>query len=159
MSKKIKVLSMVVSFVMLLTMLTVSAAAPFSDLNGSSAEQVITRWYDAGLISGYPDGTFKPEATVTRAQFAKIISNLFVLDGAEAEFADVSAEAWYHTYVQKASAYMSCCEADESGNCDKRFMPEQAMDMKGAVEILSLQAEGGKRMAAPDYFRGHPLKN
>lgn len=27
----------------------------------------------------------------------------------------------------------------------------------GAVEILSLQAEGGKRMAAPDYFRGHPL--
>ena len=29
---------------------------------------------------------------------------------------------------------------------------------EGAVEILQLQAEGGKRMAAPDYFRGHPLK-
>ena len=28
---------------------------------------------------------------------------------------------------------------------------------EGAVEILQLQAEGGKRMAAPDYFRGHPL--
>lgn len=28
---------------------------------------------------------------------------------------------------------------------------------EGAVEIISLQAEGGKRMAAPDYFRGHPL--
>ena len=28
----------------------------------------------------------------------------------------------------------------------------------GAVEILQLQAEGGKRMAAPDYFRGHPLE-
>ena len=27
----------------------------------------------------------------------------------------------------------------------------------GAVEVISLQAEGGKRMAAPDYFRGHPL--
>lgn len=27
----------------------------------------------------------------------------------------------------------------------------------GAVEIRQLQAEGGKRMAAPDYFRGHPL--
>jgi methionyl-tRNA formyltransferase len=27
----------------------------------------------------------------------------------------------------------------------------------GAVEIRTLQAEGGKRMAAPDYFRGHPL--
>ena len=30
---------------------------------------------------------------------------------------------------------------------------------EGAVEITSLQAEGGKRMAAPDYFRGHPLQH
>ena len=29
---------------------------------------------------------------------------------------------------------------------------------QGAVEILSLQAEGGKRMSAPDYFRGHPVE-
>ena len=28
---------------------------------------------------------------------------------------------------------------------------------EGAIEVVSLQAEGGKRMAAPDYFRGHPL--
>lgn len=30
---------------------------------------------------------------------------------------------------------------------------------EGAVEVTSLQAEGGKRMAAPDYFRGHPLED
>ena len=29
---------------------------------------------------------------------------------------------------------------------------------EGAVEVIQLQAEGGKRMAAPDYFRGHPLQ-
>ena len=29
---------------------------------------------------------------------------------------------------------------------------------EGAIEIRSLQAEGGKRMAAPDYFRGHPFE-
>ena len=29
---------------------------------------------------------------------------------------------------------------------------------QGVIEIRSLQAEGGKRMAAPDYFRGHPLE-
>ena len=29
---------------------------------------------------------------------------------------------------------------------------------EGIVEIRTLQAEGGKRMAAPDYFRGHPLE-
>ena len=30
---------------------------------------------------------------------------------------------------------------------------------EGIIEIRSLQAEGGKRMAAPDYFRGHPLED
>ena len=30
---------------------------------------------------------------------------------------------------------------------------------EGAIEIRSLQAEGGKRMSAPDYFRGHPLED
>ena len=30
---------------------------------------------------------------------------------------------------------------------------------EGAVEVISLQAEGGKRMSAPDYFRGHPLED
>ena len=29
---------------------------------------------------------------------------------------------------------------------------------EGAIEVTQLQAEGGKRMAAPDYFRGHPLQ-
>ncbi len=29
---------------------------------------------------------------------------------------------------------------------------------EGIIEIRELQAEGGKRMAAPDYFRGHPLE-
>ena len=29
---------------------------------------------------------------------------------------------------------------------------------EGTVEVRVLQAEGGKRMAAPDYFRGHPLE-
>ncbi len=29
---------------------------------------------------------------------------------------------------------------------------------QGIIEIRQLQAEGGKRMAAPDYFRGHPLE-
>ena len=30
--------------------------------------------------------------------------------------------------------------------------------LEDAIEIRILQAEGGKRMAAPDYFRGHPLE-
>ena len=52
--------------------------------------------------------------------------------------------------------------------CDGSGAPGQILELtktglkvacgEGAVEIRSLQAEGGKRMAAPDYFRGHPLE-
>ena len=34
---------------------------------------------------------------------------------------------------------------------------EMACGEGGVLEIQVLQADGGKRMAAPDYFRGHPL--
>ena len=52
--------------------------------------------------------------------------------------------------------------------CDGAGAPGQILELtktglkvacgEGAVEIRSLQAEGSKRMAAPDYFRGHPLE-
>ena len=52
--------------------------------------------------------------------------------------------------------------------CDGSGTPGQILELtktglkvacgEGAVEIRQLQAEGGKRMAAPDYFRGHPLE-
>ena len=137
MKKKIKVLAALICFIMAVTVLPAAASPAFTDIAGNSAEEVIARWHDAGLISGYPDGTFRPEEQVTRAQFAKIISDLFVLDNTGAEFSDVSADAWYYTYVQKAAGYMPCCEADGAGNCEKLFMPEKAMDMTEAVNVLS----------------------
>lgn len=119
------------------TAMPAMATASFSDIGGSDIEQVITRWHDANLILGYPDGSFRPDEVVTRAQFAKIISDLFVLDGSAAEFADVSDDAWHQPYIQKVSSYMSCCEADESGVCDKLFMPDEPMDMAEAANVLS----------------------
>ena len=140
--KKTKFLCMVLCLFTTITMLFVMTVAAFSDLGGDEAERVIDRWYDAGLISGYPDGTFRPDETVTRAQFAKIISDMFVLDDTDAEFADVSADAWYYSYAQKASAYMSCGDAEQPN----RFMPEQPMDMAEAVEILSNLTEVNDEM-------------
>jgi len=135
--KKIKALCAVLCLVVMITSLPAMALASFPDMSGNDDEHTISRWQEAGLISGYPDGTFRPDDPVTRAQFAKIISDLFVLDAADAEFADVSEDAWYFSHVQKASPYMPCCEADESGNCDKMFMPEEPLDMADAMETLS----------------------
>jgi len=137
MKRNFKAVCILVSIIMLLSVLPVCASASFSDMAGHSGAEVINRWHKAGLVSGYPDGTFKPDANITRAEFSKIITDLFVLTGDGAEFADVSADAWYYTYVQSAADYIPCCTPDNEGNCDRLFAPEQALDMAQAVEVLS----------------------
>ena len=53
-------------------------------------------------------------------------------------------------------------------DCETEAQPGKVLELtktglrvacgRGVIEIRSLQAEGGKRMAAPDYFRGHPIE-
>ena len=49
---------------------------PFSDVSGHWAEKYIRNVYFAGLMEGYPDGTFAPDKAVTRAEFAKVIDEV-----------------------------------------------------------------------------------
>ncbi|MDO5028325.1 MAG: S-layer homology domain-containing protein, partial [Bacillota bacterium] len=53
------------------------ADAPFADADGHWAEDAINQAYGNGRISGYPDGTFKPDANITRAEAVVICNNLF----------------------------------------------------------------------------------
>ena len=48
-------------------------APSFSDISSSPYEQAIEEMASKGAITGYPDGTFRPDATLTRMQFAKMI--------------------------------------------------------------------------------------
>lgn len=59
-----------------------------------------------GMLGGYPDGTFRPDAPITRAEFAAI-ALAFAYDPASAScsYTDVSANAWYYTYVAQATTY------------------------------------------------------
>lgn len=59
---------------------------------------------DNMVISGYLDGTFKPNKNITRAEFAKIIvSAMKTVDfEAKAEFSDVSEDDWFAPYVASA---------------------------------------------------------
>lgn len=68
-----KILSVIATLSLFLTItLTSNAAEPFSDIKGHWAESTIVQWQDNGTVSGYPDGTFKPDNPVTRAELAKI---------------------------------------------------------------------------------------
>ncbi|MHA6480783.1 S-layer homology domain-containing protein [Paenibacillus sp. strain BS8-2] len=47
--------------------------ASFTDLHGHWAERLIAQASELGFVTGYPDGTFRPEGKVTRAEFVKLL--------------------------------------------------------------------------------------
>ncbi|MFR6454211.1 MAG: S-layer homology domain-containing protein, partial [Peptoniphilus lacrimalis] len=49
--------------------------APFMDIKGHEFEEAINQAYANGRISGYPDGTFKPDESITRAEAVTILNN------------------------------------------------------------------------------------
>ncbi len=52
--------------------------ANFSDINFSKFKNSIIKAYSSGLITGYPDGTFKPNNQITRAEMAVILNRFIV---------------------------------------------------------------------------------
>ena len=59
-----------------------------------------------GMLGGYPDGTYRPDAPITRAEFAAV-ALAFANEPAAAgcSYTDVSVNSWYYTYVAQASTY------------------------------------------------------
>ena len=51
--------------------------APFADVKGHWAERPIGSEYQAGRIKGYPDGTFRPNAFITRCEAVVILNKIF----------------------------------------------------------------------------------
>ena len=49
--------------------------APFMDIKGHEFEEAINQAYSNGRIAGYPDGTFKPDESITRAEAVTILNN------------------------------------------------------------------------------------
>jgi hypothetical protein len=66
----------------------------FTDLAGHWAEPEITGLVKRNVITGYPDRTFKPEQTITRAEFAVVLAralNLPAIENSALEFADAAS--------------------------------------------------------------------
>lgn len=61
----------------------VASAASFSDIENSDHKDAILALAEAGIISGYTDGTFKPNAIVTRGNVAKLLGKWLVSEGYE----------------------------------------------------------------------------
>ena len=85
--------------------ITPTQKGTFADVSDHWAKEYIDELVEKGSISGYEDGTFKPDNTITRAEFTKIIVSVFGLSGNSiSEYSDVPDGAWYSEYIAKASA-------------------------------------------------------
>ncbi len=123
-------LSLLLAVVML--MLTV-APVMANDYNGHWAEAIIEKWIEMEKISGYPDGTFKPDNNITRAEFAKILSSVNPFSAAEyekVEFTDVKEDDWYYESVRDLLTFEIIVK-DEKFNPERELTREEAMTMAG----------------------------
>ena len=79
----------------------------YTDVSGTDyywASDAILNLTKNQILSGYGDKTFGPEKSVTRAEFMKMVVNVFGLADitAVSSFADVDPNAWYYIYVASA---------------------------------------------------------
>ncbi|WNX83699.1 S-layer homology domain-containing protein [Agathobaculum sp. NTUH-O15-33] len=121
--------------------MTVTAgAANYSDTAGHWAESAVDRWSGYGIVQG-SGGAFRPNASMTRAEMATVLSKLLGLtDKASNSFADVSSGAWYADAVLKCAA-AGILKGDGTGaNPNGTITREEAAVMMGralAVEETS----------------------
>ena len=81
------------------------AASGFADVGGHWAKDSIQRWAEHGVARGYDNAHFKPNASITRAEMAALLSNLMGLEETESNpFRDVPEDAWYKEDILKCVA-------------------------------------------------------
>lgn len=80
--------------------------SPFSDLPAThSAYAAVMYLREKGVLQGYPDGTFKPDKVVTRAEAVKMITapkGIDLTSFTTSPFTDVPAGSWFLPYVEIA---------------------------------------------------------
>ena len=107
--KRAKILSLLLSFALLLSLVTLPAAAgdkgAFPDVEGHWSEESVGRWAGYGVLNGDENGTFSPDKSMTRAEFATMLVNLMgYTEKAQNTFQDVAANAWYADAILKLAA-------------------------------------------------------
>ena len=84
-------------------------SSKFKDVKGHWAQDAIGYAFEQGWIQGYKDGSFRPDAKITRAEFIIMINNMLdrkvdlpnMLDGRK-EFKDLKKGQWNYNQIQEA---------------------------------------------------------
>jgi hypothetical protein len=147
-----KVLSLVLALVMVLGSFSFVSAASYTDVTGEAADAV-GRLSLLGILEGYPDGTFKPEGEITRAEFAAVAvrakglaSAAAAAQGLPTGFTDVPGTFWASGVVGTAARL-----GIVNGVGNGLFAPQSPVKYEDAITMLvralgyeeSAKAKGG----------------
>lgn len=107
----------------------------FSDMeSGAWYTQVVEEGLAAGVITGYPDGTFRPNASINRAEAVAMVIRAAQLNPVEsiaANYTDVNPTEWYSIYVDIATT-----EEVVSGYGDGTFGPQNSLKRGEAAKVI-----------------------
>lgn len=116
-----------------MSVLPAQASGMPSDMAGHWAQSAVTEWFAHGLGNGYPDGTFRPDRSVTRAEFAVMANKAFgIAPGGDAAFRDSKTSDWYYSNLAAAfnNGYIK-------GYMDGSVKPNKAITRQEAAVMLA----------------------
>ncbi len=94
----------------------------FTDIAGHWAASSINRLRDMGAVSGYVDGSFKPDHPITRAEFIMILVKAFHLEGKSSRVFDDTGGHWAKDFIAVAATY-----GIASGYSEAMFGPDDCI--------------------------------
>jgi len=131
-----KVLSLVLVIAMVLSSMSFAFAGTFEDVTGDY-EDAINTLVALGIVTGYEDGTFRPEKVVTRAEMAKLMVVTLgygdLISGSKSNFVDTQGH-WADAYIALAAG-KGIVLGDGNGN----FRPDATVTYN---EVLTMLVRG-----------------
>lgn len=123
-------------------------SSTFNDVaKGYWAANYIGYMQQFGIVTGYTDGSFRPNAPVTRAEFAAIASRFEKLTQGSKSFTDVPDTHWAVKYINFAAT-----RGWVTGYADGTFKPEHSITR---AEVAAVTCRLLERSADQTYIRSH----
>jgi hypothetical protein len=110
-----------------------SEANTFSDMDSQSwSNRAVSTLFNANIIKGYPDGTFRPQAQITRAEFATIAAKFDNLElGQISKFTDIAGH-WAEEYITSSEI-----KGWIKGYPDLTFKPDEYITRAEAMTLIN----------------------
>ena len=129
-----KVLSLVLVIAMVLSSFSFAFAASFEDVVDTDYEKAIKTLVGLGVVTGYEDGTYRPERVVTRAEMAKLIVEILgygnLVAGSKSNFADTQGH-WADAWIALAAG-----RGLVIGTGDGKFTPDRQVSYDEAITMV-----------------------